>query len=52
MHQNSVNSYLEDVILEAVDETAKGRAREEIQAMARNINDIAYEREHTLLVCI
>ncbi|XP_063726301.1 cilia- and flagella-associated protein 91-like isoform X2 [Symsagittifera roscoffensis] len=48
VHQNSVNSYLEDVILEAVDETAKGRAREEIQAMARNINDIAYEREHTL----
>ena len=49
VHQNSVNSYLEDVILEAVDETARDRARGEVQAMAQNINDIAYERESTLL---
>ena len=50
VHQNSVNTYLEDVILEAVDETARDRARGEVQTMAKNINDIAYERESTLLV--
>merc|ERR1719499_2564063 len=48
VHQNSVNSYLEDVILEAVEDTAKERARGEVQEMAKSINDIAHERENTL----
>ncbi|XP_077864183.1 cilia- and flagella-associated protein 91-like [Saccoglossus kowalevskii] len=45
VHQNSVDTYLEDIILQAVDFTADEQARGEIQAQAEKINDIAYDME-------
>lgn len=45
MHQNSVDTYLEDIILTSVDDTADRQAREEIHEMAEKINDVAYEIE-------
>ena len=40
-----MDTYLEDVILGAVDMTADTQAREEIQEQANRINDLAYEVE-------
>nr|XP_008171397.1 cilia- and flagella-associated protein 91 isoform X1 [Chrysemys picta bellii] len=45
MHQSTVDSYLEDVILNSMESTAEEQAREEIQKVAVEINDIAYEME-------
>lgn len=45
MHQTSVDTYLEDIILGAVDSTADVQARAEIHAQAQKINDVAYEIE-------
>lgn len=45
VHQSTVDTYLEDIILSATDSTADEQAREEIQKMAEEINDIAYEME-------
>ncbi|XP_074449887.1 cilia- and flagella-associated protein 91 isoform X1 [Larus michahellis] len=45
MHQSTIDSYLEDIILSSMENTAEEQAREEIQRMAVEINDIAYEME-------
>lgn len=45
MHQSTVDSYLEDVILNSMEATAEEQAREEIQRVAMEINNIAYEME-------
>ncbi|XP_069491954.1 cilia- and flagella-associated protein 91 [Ambystoma mexicanum] len=45
VHQSTVDTYLEDIILSATESTADEQAREEIQKMAVEINDIAYEME-------
>uniref|UniRef100_A0A8C0J0W3 Cilia- and flagella-associated protein 91 n=1 Tax=Chelonoidis abingdonii TaxID=106734 RepID=A0A8C0J0W3_CHEAB len=45
VHQSTVDSYLEDVILNSMESTAEEQAREEIQKVAVEINDIAYEME-------
>ncbi|NWS70903.1 CFA91 protein, partial [Crotophaga sulcirostris] len=45
LHQSSIDSYLEDIILSSMENTAEEQAREEIQRMAVEINDIAYEME-------
>ncbi|XP_042311319.1 cilia- and flagella-associated protein 91 isoform X1 [Sceloporus undulatus] len=45
VHQSTVDSYLEDVILNSMETTADDQAREEIQRVALEINDIAYEME-------
>lgn len=45
IHQGTVDSYLEDVILNSMEATADEQAREEIQKVAVEINDIAYEME-------
>ncbi|XP_061221429.1 cilia- and flagella-associated protein 91 isoform X2 [Neopsephotus bourkii] len=45
VHQSTVDSYLEDIILSSMEDTAEEQAREEIQRMAVEINDIAYEME-------
>ncbi|XP_075761602.1 cilia- and flagella-associated protein 91 isoform X1 [Pelodiscus sinensis] len=45
VHQSTVDSYLEDVILNSMENTAEEKAREEIQKVAVEINDIAYEME-------
>jgi hypothetical protein len=42
VHQSSVDTYLEDVILGAVDKTADQQARDEIKRHADGINDLAY----------
>ncbi|KAM3935807.1 cilia- and flagella-associated protein 91 [Leptodactylus fuscus] len=47
IHQNTVDSYLEDVILNTAINTADDQAREEIQRKAQEINDIAYEIENS-----
>ncbi|XP_054858661.1 cilia- and flagella-associated protein 91 isoform X2 [Eublepharis macularius] len=45
VHQSTVDSYLEDVILSSMETTADEQAREEIQKVAVKINDVAYEME-------
>lgn len=45
VHQSTVTSYLEDIILNTEENTAEEQAREEIEKMAKEINDIAYEME-------
>lgn len=45
VHQSTVDSYLEDIILSSMENTAEEQAREEVQRMAVEINDIAYELE-------
>ncbi|XP_053421555.1 cilia- and flagella-associated protein 91 isoform X2 [Nycticebus coucang] len=46
VHQSTVSSYLEDIILNAEENTAEEQARAEIEKMAEEINDIAYEMEN------
>ncbi|XP_035264083.1 cilia- and flagella-associated protein 91-like [Anguilla anguilla] len=48
VHQATVDLYLEDVILGAIEKTADEQAREEIHRMAEEINDIAYAMEESL----
>lgn len=45
IHQETVDLYLEDVILETVERTADGQAREEIRKKVKEVNDIAYALE-------
>ncbi|TKC36860.1 hypothetical protein EI555_008830, partial [Monodon monoceros] len=45
VHQSTVTSYLEDIILNTEENTAEEQARAEIEKMAQEINDIAYEME-------
>nr|XP_056704341.1 cilia- and flagella-associated protein 91 [Euleptes europaea] len=45
IHQRTVDSYLEDVILNSMERTADEQSREEIQKVAMEINDVAYEME-------
>nr|XP_039249050.1 cilia- and flagella-associated protein 91-like [Styela clava]XP_039249051.1 cilia- and flagella-associated protein 91-like [Styela clava] len=45
VHQSTVDTYLEDIIMDAVDSTADEQARQEIQQHADKINDVAYDLE-------
>jgi len=45
MTQNTVDTYLEDIILASTFETASEQARLEIQEQAIAIDDIAHEME-------
>ncbi|XP_042190220.1 cilia- and flagella-associated protein 91 [Callorhinchus milii] len=45
VHQTSVDSYLEDILLKSVQNTAEDQAREDIRKMADRINNAAYEIE-------
>ncbi|XP_019585223.2 cilia- and flagella-associated protein 91 [Rhinolophus sinicus] len=45
VHQSTITSYLEDIILNTEENTAEEQARAEIEEMAKKINDIAYEME-------
>lgn len=45
VHQETVDLYLEDVILETLEQTADQQAREEIRRRAKQVNDIAYAME-------
>ncbi|NXV18208.1 CFA91 protein, partial [Cepphus grylle] len=50
MHQSTIDSYLEDIILSSMENIAEEQAREEIQRMAVEINDIAYEMESRYVI--
>ena len=45
VHQNSVDTYLENIVLNSIDNTADVQARTEISELADKINDIAYDLE-------
>ncbi|XP_070262367.1 cilia- and flagella-associated protein 91 isoform X2 [Myotis yumanensis] len=45
VHQSTISSYLEDIILNTEENTAEEQARAEIEKKAKEINDIAYEME-------
>lgn len=45
VHQESVDMYLEDMILRNVDYLAEQQAREDIHKKAQQLNDIAYAME-------
>ncbi|KAM8749428.1 cilia- and flagella-associated protein 91 isoform 1-T1 [Acanthopagrus schlegelii] len=47
VHQETVDLYLEDVILETLEQTADQQAREEIRRRAKEVNDIAYAMEES-----
>ncbi|XP_062032894.1 cilia- and flagella-associated protein 91 [Lepus europaeus] len=46
VHQSTVSSYLEEIILNTEENTAEEHARAEIEKMAEEINEIAYEMEN------
>ncbi|XP_065817910.1 cilia- and flagella-associated protein 91 [Labrus bergylta] len=48
VHQETLDLYLEDIILETVEQTADQQAREEIHRRAKEVNDIAYAMEESL----
>ncbi|XP_072166389.1 cilia- and flagella-associated protein 91-like isoform X2 [Diadema setosum] len=45
VHQDTVDTYLEDIILTSMDRTADDQAREEIQHTAEQVNEMAYLSE-------
>ncbi|XP_055072320.2 cilia- and flagella-associated protein 91 isoform X1 [Misgurnus anguillicaudatus] len=47
VHHDTVDMYLEDVILNSINETADAQAREEIRHMAEELNNITYAMEET-----
>ena len=47
VHRGTVDTYLEDVILQSMDRMADKQAREEIAKQARTINELAQKFEHT-----
>lgn len=47
VHQGTVDTYLQDVIMKSMDRTADHMAREDIADRAKVINKLAHEFEHT-----
>uniref|UniRef100_A0A3Q3XD69 Cilia- and flagella-associated protein 91 n=1 Tax=Mola mola TaxID=94237 RepID=A0A3Q3XD69_MOLML len=47
VHQETVDLYLEDIILDTLDHTADQQAREEIHRKVKVVNDIAYAMEES-----
>ncbi|XP_049450725.1 cilia- and flagella-associated protein 91 [Epinephelus fuscoguttatus] len=47
VHQETVDLYLEDIILGTMEQTADQQAREEIRKKAKEVNDIAYAMEES-----
>lgn len=45
--QDCIETYLEDCIIETLENVAEDEARKEIKEVANKINDIAYEIEKT-----
>ena len=52
VHQGTVDTYLEDIILQSLEGTADEQAREEIRQQADNINKMAHEFNHTYVICL
>ncbi|XP_037646327.1 cilia- and flagella-associated protein 91 isoform X1 [Sebastes umbrosus] len=47
VHQETVDLYLEDIILGTLEQTADQQAREEIHRRAKEVNDVAYAMEES-----
>lgn len=47
VHQGTVDTYLEDIVLQSVERTADQQAREEVRRQADVINTLAHQAEHT-----
>ncbi|KAM6986721.1 cilia- and flagella-associated protein 91 [Aplochiton taeniatus] len=47
VHQDTVDLYLEDIILGTLEQTADQQARQEIRRVAQEVNNIAYAMEET-----
>ncbi|KAK2905976.1 cilia- and flagella-associated protein 91 [Channa argus] len=47
VHQETVDLYLEDIILGTLEQTSDQQARKEIHQMAKEVNDIAYAMEES-----
>jgi len=47
VHQGTVDTYLEDIVLQSVERTADQQAREEVRRQADVINTLAHQEEHT-----
>ncbi|XP_067928775.1 cilia- and flagella-associated protein 91-like [Watersipora subatra] len=45
VHQTTVESYLESIVTGAIENTASQQAKEEIEVIADQVNDLAYELE-------
>lgn len=45
VHQETVDLYLEDIIVGTLEQTADQQAREEIHRRVKEVNDIAYAME-------
>lgn len=45
VHQETLDLYFEDIILQTLEQTADQQAREEIHKRAQEVNDIAYAME-------
>lgn len=50
VHQGSVDTYLEDVILSSIESTADQQAREAISKKADTINEVANQFLHTYVL--
>ncbi|XP_074530428.1 cilia- and flagella-associated protein 91 isoform X2 [Halichoeres trimaculatus] len=48
VHQETLDLYLEDIILDTLEQTADQHAREEIHRRAQEVNDIAYAMEESI----
>lgn len=46
VHQASIDTYLEDVILTSLNRCADKEARSEVQQLAQNIDAVVHELEH------
>lgn len=47
VHQGTVDTYLQDIILKSVDRTADEEARKEITEKAKSINRLAHKFQYT-----
>ena len=45
VHQDTVDNYLQEIIISSMDHTAHQQAVDEIQHLTTKINDVAYEAE-------
>lgn len=50
VHQDTVDMYLEDVILGSINQTADAQAREEVHRKAEELNNVTYAMEETYVL--
>lgn len=52
VHQGTVDTYLQDIILKSVDRTADEEARKEIAEKAKTINRLAHDFKYSYVICL